>query len=333
VSREATARARALLDVGRADEAAAVLSTTLAADPRDPHAWCLLGLAHLRCDRSRDALASAHRAIELGSELEWAHRIASIAELRLGNRSRAVAAARESVRLGPGIAFSHAQLAIALSRGWPWQWREAATEVDRSLELGSHEPEVHRLAGDVALRLRRRRLAQARYRRALELDPSDATALNNLAVVRLRRGAFVAAATAFSHAAALDPATDLHRRNLDAAVKGTLAHGVVVLGAAIVVASQNRTAGMAIVCVTALIGLICVLRARRTLGPMGWDYVRRVPFTDGAAGAAAVIVALEASMVVACCLAGLSPPPALLLMCLVLSARTFVQLAYRRIAG
>jgi tetratricopeptide (TPR) repeat protein len=296
VSRETIAKAQALLDVGRADEAAAMLSTALAADPGAWRAWCMLGFAHLECARHREALDCARRAIELDPEEGWPHRIASVAERHLGYKDRAVASAREAVRLGPHEAYAHAQLAVALAQARPSGPAEPLNEAARALQLGGHDAAIHRMAGDVALALKYLWLAEERYQRSLEIDPSNAAAINNLALIRLRRGLPIAAANGFSRAAALDPTADLHRRNLDVAVRHALVYAMVLLGGVALVDAALPVAEGAALATAFILAGVYVVKARRAIGPAAWAYAWRVPLRNAGgrwtAGAIAVQVCL-----------------------------------------
>jgi tetratricopeptide (TPR) repeat protein len=293
VSGEQIAKAQALLDVGRADEAAAMLSAALAADSGAWRGWCMLGVAHLERARHREALDCARRAIEIEPEENWPHRIASVAERHLGNKDQAVAAAREAVRLAPHNAYAHAQLAVALAHTRRSRRAEALNEAARALELGGHDAKIHCMAGDVALAVKYVWLAEERYRRCLEIDPSNAVAVNNLALIRLRGGLPIAAANGFIRAAALDPTADLHRRNLDVAVRHVLVYAMVLLGGvALVDAALPVAEGAALVAALILTGAYLV-KARRAIGPAAWAYAWRVPLRNAGARWTACAIAVQ----------------------------------------
>jgi tetratricopeptide (TPR) repeat protein len=326
VSREQVAKARALLDVGRADEAASVLVQLLASQPGNQEAWCLLGAAHLRSLRSAESIECARRAVELGPGLEWPHRIVSAAELQRGDVPAAIAAARESVRLAPGLPIAHAHLGDALSRGGVRRWREAEREAATAISLAPADAAVHFIAGNVALRQRRRKRAEQRFAKALEIDPTSAAALNNLSLARLRRGLAVSAASGFGQAAALDPTTDLHRRNLESAVTHLLAYVAIALGGVAIVSVLNSGAGLAALGVVGLGVLAVAGRAQRQLGPAAWRYARRVPLEKGIT----YMVAVQAAMLAAAPFAGGGSEFAVLP--LLFGARVLAQVGFRRIA-
>jgi tetratricopeptide (TPR) repeat protein len=301
------AKARALIDVGREDEAASLLAQTLAGDEGNQEAWCLLGLAHVRRGRHVPAVECTRRAIELGPDLEWPHRLASVAELGLGNVPRAIAAARESVRLAPHLAAAHAQLGCALGKGDRGMHQEAAREAERAVTLAPADAGILVMAGNAALSMRWDWLAEQRFANALALDPTRTDALNNLSLVRLRGGSPVAAAAGFSKAAALDPARDLHRRNLDAATSHALVYASMALAVPAVVDGGSVVAGTAVLVAMAIAACVYAVRARRAIGRQAWRYVRRLPFSNGRVGWNALVVAAQGGCLIAVPFAGQGP--------------------------
>src|ERR1700744_3052933 len=100
--RQELARADAMLDMKRYDQACGVLSRLGAAEPENARAWCLLARAHLGAGRPQAAVEAANRAVTLDPADEWPHRLASNALVHLGNVTDALRAAREARRLAPG---------------------------------------------------------------------------------------------------------------------------------------------------------------------------------------------------------------------------------------
>jgi tetratricopeptide (TPR) repeat protein len=332
VSGETIAKAQTLVDVGRPDEAAALLSTALAADPGQWRAWCLLGATHLKRRRYGEALECARSAIDLEPTQEWPHRIASISERHLGNLERAVVAAREAVRLAPSEAYAHAELGVALSYARPWRPVEALHEAARALELQPHDANLHSKAGDVALKLNHTKLALAWYRRSLEIDPANAVALNNIALIRLRRGLPIAAAAGFGHAAALDPTTDLHRRNLDAAVSHVLAYTAVLLGA-VAVADVVRPITEPLALLVAITLVVAFLvRARRSIGPTAWAYARSVPTHNDRATLQAIMIAIQVCLLAPVAIVNRRTPSELVGWPLLLGGWNLIGIIWRRLS-
>ena len=56
------ARASAMLDVRRFDEASALLARVVSAEPESSRAWCLMARAHLGAERYTEAISAANRA-------------------------------------------------------------------------------------------------------------------------------------------------------------------------------------------------------------------------------------------------------------------------------
>ena len=94
--RQELARASAMLDVKRFDEASALLSRVVAAEPESGRAWCLMARAHLGADRHAEAIEVANRAVALDPSDEWPHRLASNALVHLGNYSDALRAGHQA---------------------------------------------------------------------------------------------------------------------------------------------------------------------------------------------------------------------------------------------
>ena len=96
--REELARASAMLDVRRFDEASALLARVVSAEPESGRAWCLMARAHLGAERYTEAISAANRAVSLDPADEWPHRLASNALVHLGNFPDALRAAHQARR-------------------------------------------------------------------------------------------------------------------------------------------------------------------------------------------------------------------------------------------
>ena len=57
--REELARASAMLDVRRFDEASALLARVVSAEPESSRAWCLMARAHLGAERYTEAISAS----------------------------------------------------------------------------------------------------------------------------------------------------------------------------------------------------------------------------------------------------------------------------------
>ncbi len=220
------ARASAMLDVRRFDEASELLARVVSAEPESSRAWCLMARAHLGADRYTEAVSAAQRAAALDPADEWPHRLASNALVHLGNYADALRAAYEACRLAPGYWQTHvcvAQAALAAQR------LDVATEAAaRARGLAPNEPDVHFLSGKVSLA--RSDLAGARehQERALALDPEHSGAMNELGRIRLRRHDTAGAIRHFISAARATPGERIYSRNIDVVLLRTVSRTIYV---------------------------------------------------------------------------------------------------------
>jgi tetratricopeptide (TPR) repeat protein len=224
--RQELARASAMLDVRRFDEASALLARVVSAEPESSRAWCLMARAHLGADRYADAVTAANRAVALDPADEWPHRLASNALVHLTNYPAALQAAYEACRLAPSYWQTHvcvAQAALAAHR------LDIATEAaGRARGLAPNEPDVHFLSGKVSLA--RGDLTQARehQERALALDPGHSGAMNELGRIRLRRHDTAGAIRHFISAARTAPGERIYSRNIDVVLLRTVSRTIYV---------------------------------------------------------------------------------------------------------
>jgi tetratricopeptide (TPR) repeat protein len=207
-------RAKAALDLRRPEEALRQIDRALAVAPQDDRAWCLRAQAMLQLDRPAEALTDARRASGLDPNEEWSRRLASVALVNLGRNEEAVAEAREAVRLAPTLPIVRVQLAQAMGT-LPHLRRAAYDEALAAVTLDPTEPECHLVVADTARKLGWTSQAEAAYRQVLAMDPSNAAAMNNLAVLRLQQGRTGEALSGFTAAAANDPRLEVARRNVE----------------------------------------------------------------------------------------------------------------------
>jgi tetratricopeptide (TPR) repeat protein len=231
-------RAEALIELRRFDEAVAVLTRAIGIDHNGPRGWCLLAQAQLGLGDHGAALQSTGQAAALAPDLEWTHRLASLALSRLGRHADAVAAAREAVRLDPMSWRGLTRLAQALIPATPDR-SEALMTAHRALELAPLVPDTHIALGFVEAAAGHRQAALAAYHKALEIDPDNTVAHNEVARLHLRGGtaaSLARAATGFATAVRSDPRASVSRHNLDVAVGVFLARAAGLLLAAAILA-------------------------------------------------------------------------------------------------
>jgi tetratricopeptide (TPR) repeat protein len=309
--RQELARASAMLDVRRYDEASRLLARIVAAEPDSSRAWCLMARAHLGADRYAEAVEVANRAVALDPEDEWPHRLASNALVHMGNYSDALRAAQEACRLAPTYWQTHvclAQAALAAHR-----LDAAADAAARARALAPNEPDVHFLSGKVSLSRGDLAAAREHQERALALDPAHSGAMNELGRIRLRRNDPIGAIRHFLSAARATPDEQIYARNIDVVILRTVSRTIYVftLIALILIwvpavshTSRSPFAiGLVLLGVVAAAGLAwMVLR----LPPEARRVVRRTLRAPRVAGALTLAVG---GVAVAFCLVALTPEP------------------------
>jgi tetratricopeptide (TPR) repeat protein len=205
-----------LVAIGRHNDAVQRLTAHLASAPDDAEALRLLAQAELGRGGSQAAHRAATAAVAGEPDNEWGHRLVSVASRRLGRQREAEAAGREAVRLAPHNWSAHNALAHALLARQDRAARlEANRAAARAVELAPTQTEAHLVLGLTERALRHRRQERAAYLRALELDPNNPDALNNLATTDLSRSRLGRAAHGLSAALHSDPQAENPRRNLD----------------------------------------------------------------------------------------------------------------------
>ena len=224
--REELARASAMLDVRRFDEASALLARVLSAEPESSRAWCLMARAHLGMERYTEAIGAANRAVSLDPADEWPHRLASNALVHLGNYPDALRAAYEACRLAPSYWQTHVCVAQAALAGQ--RLGVAAEAASRARALAPNEPDVHFLSGKVSLARSDLTAAREHQEQALALDPAHSGAMNELGRIRLRRHDTAGAIRHFISAARATPEERIYSRNIDVVLLRTVSRTIYV---------------------------------------------------------------------------------------------------------
>ena len=232
-------RAAAMIEVGRFDEAARLLSRIVASEPDGARAWSLMSRAHLGAGRWAEALAAAHRAIAINPADHWPFRLASTALVSLGRSQEAVSTALQACALAPAVWRSHVCLAqAATAAGQPLRAAQAAAT---ALSLAPDEPDVQFTAGKVALAGGDLARARGHQQAALAIDPDHSAAINELGRISLREQDIGEAAGFFLRAARAAPGVAIFGRNTEIALAKVLTNitvlAAVVLAAGIVLPS------------------------------------------------------------------------------------------------
>jgi Flp pilus assembly protein TadD len=164
---------------GKLAEAAANYQRVLQADPRNPDAWHLLGVATLQLGNPSLAADYLRKAISISPSAPEFHRSLGRTLLVRNDVTAAVATLRKSVELDPRSPGGWNMLASALLRSG--QAEEAVWAASECLRLAPNEP--HFWADFATSLWDRGDRAEAieAYQRALELDPQNGAARENLA--------------------------------------------------------------------------------------------------------------------------------------------------------
>jgi tetratricopeptide (TPR) repeat protein len=196
-------QALALLRAGRADEAAALLSRRLRADPVDGAARHLLGVVLLQLGRGQEALRELERAARLQPGVAGIHYNRGNALAQLGRDADAVDAYDQALLLQP--AFAEA----AFNRGNSLHRLGLASAALESYRLAVRErpslAPAQLALGRVAIGLGRDGEAVSALESRVALEPADAEAWNLLGVAHHRLGELVRAQACFDRAIELQP--------------------------------------------------------------------------------------------------------------------------------
>ena len=229
----ATAHAETLNGLGRHDEALRVSSRALAANPHDPDlllqaAVAEVGLDHP--DRARELLLRAGAEDPDSSRVQ---RVLSFVLLREHQPDAARGAALRAVELAPFDPYAHAQLARAAAACRDRLGAVAAA--GRAIDLAPDLAESHIAMADALFPEGVRppkadlRSAETHLVRALQIEPGNAGALNDIGRIQLALGRQVRAAGHLASAVRADPFAEVVQRNMDVVLLGLVARAHWVL--------------------------------------------------------------------------------------------------------
>ncbi len=214
------ARAGAMLDLKRYDQAASLLARLVAAEPDSGRTWCLLARAHLGTGQYKEAATAANRAVALAPSDEWPHRLASNALMHAENYPEALRAANEACRLAPDRWQTHVCVAQAALAARMLDVAVQATMTARA--IAPNEPDVHFLSGKVSLARGDLAAAREHQERTLALDPAHSGAMNELGRIKLRAQDAMGAIRHFIRAARSAPGEKVYSHNVDVVILRTL---------------------------------------------------------------------------------------------------------------
>lgn len=180
-----------LLDIGRAADAKRYVEEALAADPDNTALRILLVRCLIAADQERVALPVVDRLVAESPEWDYLYRLRAIVLTGLGKSAEATRAARRAVALGAEDAWNYYQLAVVLNNAagralsgseTKAKKQEAARKAaERAVALQPEEPAFHRIIGFLYTEPEYRDIRERAWRKTLELDPEDTTAMTELA--------------------------------------------------------------------------------------------------------------------------------------------------------
>jgi tetratricopeptide (TPR) repeat protein len=129
------ARAEALSELGRRQQALDVLNELIVAGAQDVRVWRALAAVYLETGDGEKALRAADWVVTFAPDDEWGHRLRASALRLLSRLDEAVAAAEQAVRLGPQVWQSRASLAAALEASGDLS--QAAAEARRASQMAA----------------------------------------------------------------------------------------------------------------------------------------------------------------------------------------------------
>ncbi len=181
-------QANVLVRLGRDKEAVAVLDFALAVAPEDLEALALKAMILVKSRRLGDALATAELRLERDSQDPKAQVARATALRRLKRYDAALAAADAAVRLDPTDHRVH--LARGLVLGEMGRYEDQLETLQTAERLGGATALLYDMRGFALSQLANSSAALAAYRRAIEIDPSDASAHTHYAYQLLAAGDF-----------------------------------------------------------------------------------------------------------------------------------------------
>jgi Flp pilus assembly protein TadD len=149
----------------------------------------------------------------------WGHYMRGLSAWKDGSLAIAESSFQQALALDPDHAKSRLNLArVLLDASRP---AEAIATVDSVIARDPSSGDAYRLKGRACHTLGRVEEAATSYRKAIQLNPADAWAMNNLAYLRIEEGRFEEALPALARAVELRPDVAVFWNNLGMALERT----------------------------------------------------------------------------------------------------------------
>lgn len=212
------AKADALNELGRWDDALRVVTPVLTAEPEHLGAGVTAGVCLLNTGRAMEAREVLQRVALAHPRASDPLRLLSYAAVQLRESGTAVECARQAVELSPWSVDTHIQLSVALTSARDRPAAVAAAR--RAVEIAPASAAAHLALADALFpegaKPSEAELAEAEHhvREALVLAPGNAIAHNELGRIAMARGQHFAAASALTSAVVSDPRQQVALANI-----------------------------------------------------------------------------------------------------------------------
>lgn len=211
---EAVGNVSQMLAVGQKRRAREMAVALVARAPDEPGAHVVLSQVLLALGEIEPALAAADESVRLAPDDDRGHGQRARALFRRGRFAAAERAVQEALALDSADAGYHllrARVLASCGRHGP-----GLDATEESLTLDPDNPETHQIRAWLLLRTKPRdwRLSEATARRAVELDPDDASGHAVLGFALLQSHRFREAEERFRAALVLDPTSALALKGL-----------------------------------------------------------------------------------------------------------------------
>jgi len=227
-------RLRASLDLRRYDQAVSEAQRLLAVAGPSAAGFALLAQAQMGLGRFEEAERSAVAGLAQDPYSEHLLRIRAVARGRQGRTAEALESIDEALRLAPDQPRSHNYRAVCLEA--MERYDEALDAARRAVSLDPHDASYLLQLGALELRTDPA-AAEARFRDGLRIDPGSAELLVHLGIALLKQKRIDDARTAFRSALLIDPSSKPAKEGVRVTVENKLLK-VGGLGAAGIVAMR-----------------------------------------------------------------------------------------------
>ncbi len=193
----------ALLQTGRADEAAIHFQKALEVQPKYPEARNNLGNVFFQKGQVDEAVAHYQKALEINPKFALARYNLGVAFLQIGRVHDAVAHFQEALAIEPDMAKAQYNLGLAFAQ--LGRVSEAVVHYNKALEINPSYADAEYNLGVVLVQLGRINEAVSHYNKALVVNPNYAEAHNNLGTAFIQIGRVSEAVAHFRKAMTINP--------------------------------------------------------------------------------------------------------------------------------